>query len=96
MAHPSHFLTFRLPDAANIGQHRPCRGGCTLWIYRGGHVRVEGPSEEDVLDHALRFLRIAAKRLEISEVEATLIHPGGRIEVALGARGKAESRKVAT
>lgn len=84
MPHPSHFLCFRFPDVRNVGRHQPAEDGCVLRVIGDGRIRIEGPSEEDVLAHARAFLKRKARENACSQsIEAVLIHPGGRVEIPL-------------
>jgi hypothetical protein len=59
-------FTFRLPRqlrlVAPTGRHQPCVDGCVLVIHRGV-VTIEGQDPHQVISHAQRFLKVAARGL---------------------------------
>lgn len=54
-------LTPAMVLVAQPGRHQPCLHGCVL-IVDGSHVAIEGPSRDRILDQAVVFLRIVARR----------------------------------
>lgn len=60
-----HRLVFLLPPTlalrAEPGRHSPCLHGCVLKVSQLAQVEIEGPDRTQVLDQAIRFLRVVAK-----------------------------------
>lgn len=73
-------LFFLLPGTILVpsGRHCPCLHGCVLTVSQNGHVSIEGPSREQVIEQAKRFLRINAQHHPPTDIAATLVTPADR------------------
>ena len=75
------YLTFTLPRAFGLvpsGRHQPCLHGCVLRVEKS-LVRIEGPSRASVIEQALRFVRVHARRgMVCPPIAAVIAGPGGK------------------
>ena len=86
MSYPTTTICFQLPKAMGLipsGRHQPCLHGCVLTVGSIGLseslVRIDGPSREQVIEQALRFVRVHARGgLKIPEIACVIVGPGGR------------------
>lgn len=72
-------LTFNLPASLLLrvphGRHQPCVHGCVLRVDPGGFVAIDGAFRDNVLEQALRFMRVNCRGVPPFSVPATLRTP---------------------
>lgn len=74
-------LSFTLPRTFGLvpsGRHQPCLHGCVLKV-TGSTVQLEGPSREGVIEQALRFVRVHARKgIRVDSIAVSVSGPLGK------------------